>query len=33
MDRDTFYDESRVAIVPMGLCYPDFRNSTPILEI
>ena len=22
MDRDTFYDESRVAIVPMGFCYP-----------
>src|SRR3954453_11331409 len=22
MDRDLFYDESRVAIVPMGLCYP-----------
>ena len=22
VDRDTFYDESRVAIVPMGLCYP-----------
>jgi uracil-DNA glycosylase len=22
MDRDTFYDESRVAIVPIGLCYP-----------
>ena len=22
MDRDAFYDESRVAIVPMGLCYP-----------
>ena len=22
MDRDTFYDESRVAILPMGLCYP-----------
>ena len=22
MDRDVFYDESRVAIVPMGLCYP-----------
>jgi uracil-DNA glycosylase len=22
MDRDTFYDESRIAIVPMGLCYP-----------
>ncbi len=22
MDRDAFYDESAVAIVPMGLCYP-----------
>jgi uracil-DNA glycosylase len=22
MDRDQFYDESQVAIVPMGLCYP-----------
>jgi uracil-DNA glycosylase len=22
MDRDTFYDTSRVAIVPAGLCYP-----------
>ncbi len=22
MDRDTFYDTSRVAILPMGLCYP-----------
>ncbi len=22
MDRDTFYDEVRIAIVPMGLCYP-----------
>lgn len=22
MDREQFYDESRVAIVPMGLCYP-----------
>ena len=22
MDRDTFYDEARVAILPMGLCYP-----------
>ena len=22
IDRDTFYDESRVAIMPMGLCYP-----------
>ena len=22
IDRSTFYDEARVAIVPMGLCYP-----------
>lgn len=22
MDRDTFYDQARIAIVPMGLCYP-----------
>jgi uracil-DNA glycosylase len=22
IDRETFYDESRVAILPMGLCYP-----------
>jgi uracil-DNA glycosylase len=22
MDRETFYDTSRIAIVPMGLCYP-----------
>jgi uracil-DNA glycosylase len=22
MDRDTFYDQARVAIVPMGFCYP-----------
>jgi uracil-DNA glycosylase len=22
MDRDTFYDASRIAIVPMGFCYP-----------
>jgi uracil-DNA glycosylase len=22
MDRDRFYDEGRIAIVPMGLCYP-----------
>jgi uracil-DNA glycosylase len=22
IDRDTFYDESRVAILPMGFCYP-----------
>ena len=22
VDRDTFYDEARIAIVPMGFCYP-----------
>jgi uracil-DNA glycosylase len=22
VDRDTFYDESRIAIIPMGFCYP-----------
>jgi uracil-DNA glycosylase len=22
VDRDTFYDSSRIALVPMGLCYP-----------
>ena len=22
MDRDAFYDESRIAILPMGFCYP-----------
>jgi uracil-DNA glycosylase len=28
MDRAAFYDESRIAIVPMGLCYPGrLRNG------
>ena len=27
LDRDTFYDESRIAIVPMGFCYPDRGKS------
>jgi uracil-DNA glycosylase len=22
IDRDTFYDDSRIAIIPMGFCYP-----------
>lgn len=22
LDRDTFYDDTRIAIIPMGLCYP-----------
>lgn len=27
IDRDTFYDASRVAIVPMGFCYPGTGKS------
>lgn len=27
VDRDVFYDESRIAIVPMGLCYPGRAAS------
>ncbi len=27
IDRDTFYDERRVAILPMGFCYPG-RDAT-----
>lgn len=28
MDKDTFYDESRIAILPMGFCYPGrLKNS------
>ncbi len=26
LDRDTFYDQSRIAIMPMGFCYPG-RNK------
>ena len=26
-DRDVFYDESRVAIVPMGFCYPGVDKN------
>jgi len=25
LDRDTFYDESKVAIVPMGFCFPGYN--------
>ena len=36
LDRDTFYDESRIAIMPMGLCYPGVDknggDSPPRLE-
>lgn len=27
VDRETFYDESRIAIIPMGLCYPGRGKS------
>lgn len=27
MDREQFYDESRIAIVPMGFCYPGRGKS------
>ncbi|PAV25089.1 uracil-DNA glycosylase [Tamilnaduibacter salinus] len=27
VDRDTFYDASRIAIMPMGLCYPGKGRS------
>jgi uracil-DNA glycosylase len=27
IDRDAFYDESKVAIVPMGFCYPGRGDS------
>jgi uracil-DNA glycosylase len=27
VDRDTFYDESRVAIVPMGFCFPGYDGA------
>lgn len=27
LDREVFYDESRIAIVPMGFCYPGVKNG------
>ena len=27
LDRDAFYDESRIAIMPMGLCYPGVDRN------
>ncbi len=27
LDRETFYDESRIAIVPMGFCYPGVDKN------
>ena len=28
LDREIFYDERRVAIMPMGFCYPTRRAAT-----
>jgi uracil-DNA glycosylase len=30
MDRDAFYDTSRIAIVPTGLCYPGTVNGAEL---
>ena len=30
LDRETFYDTSRIAIVPVGLCYPGTVNSADL---
>ena len=30
MDRSQFYDRSRIAIVPMGLCYPGTVNGADL---
>lgn len=30
IDRERFYDASRIAIVPMGLCYPGTRNGADL---
>ena len=30
LDRDTFYDTSRLAIVPAGLCYPGTANGADL---
>jgi uracil-DNA glycosylase len=27
LDRDTFYDDSRIAIMPMGFCYPGVDKN------
>ena len=32
LDRETFYDETRIAIMPMGFCYPGVINDPRIGE-
>ena len=28
LERETFYDKSRIAIVPMGFCFPGYNSKT-----
>ncbi|MFV0360084.1 uracil-DNA glycosylase family protein [Tropicimonas sp.] len=30
MDRETFYDRNRIAIVPMAFCFPGLRNGADL---
>ncbi|MBB3984221.1 uracil-DNA glycosylase [Sagittula marina] len=30
LDAETFYDESRVAILPMGFCFPGYRKGADL---
>jgi len=30
LDREQFYDESRIAIIPTGLCYPGTENGSDL---
>lgn len=30
LDADTFYDEARVAILPMGFCFPGYRKGSDL---
>lgn len=30
IDSDSFYDETRVAIVPMGFCFPGYRKGSDL---
>ena len=32
LERELFYDESRIAIVPMGFCYPGRGRSGDLLS-
>lgn len=30
VDRDTFYDDTRIAIVPMAFCFPGYRKGSDL---